>query len=135
MNSELRTTEDLNARRIERWVGMFIVVAILLLMAGFGYYLYHTAQRKGWLVPHAPYFTFVYSGEGLNVGDPVTLMGFNRRVARTASMSHLKSADRTTATFCQTRTLMSQRRGCLAAGGWKSHRGSMGCRRFTRKTE
>ena len=76
MNSELRTTEDLNARRIERWVGMFIVVAILLLMAGFGYYLYHTAQRKGWLVPHAPYFTFVYSGEGLNVGDPVTLMGF-----------------------------------------------------------
>src|SRR5205814_1385585 len=36
----------------------------------------HTAERKGWRVPRVPYYTFVQSGEGLNVGDPVVLMGF-----------------------------------------------------------
>ena len=67
---------ETTSRGTERVVGVFVVLALLLLLAGFGYYLYHTAERKGWRVPRCPYYTFVSSGEGLNVGDPVVLMGF-----------------------------------------------------------
>jgi ABC-type transporter Mla subunit MlaD len=63
--------------RVERVVGLFVGLALLLLAAGFAYYVYHTAQRKGWLLAHATYFTFVESGDGLKVGDPVKLMGFD----------------------------------------------------------
>jgi len=69
--------EEMKSRNTERWVGVFVMAAVLLLLVGFAYYLYHTAERKGWLVPHAPYFTYVMTGDGLNIGDPVTLMGFN----------------------------------------------------------
>ncbi|MCG3148838.1 MAG: hypothetical protein PCFJNLEI_02287 [Verrucomicrobiae bacterium] len=62
--------------RGERWVGVFVVGALLLLVAGFAYYLYHTAERRGWLVPRCPYYTFVQSAEGLEVGEPVKMMGF-----------------------------------------------------------
>jgi ABC-type transporter Mla subunit MlaD len=68
---------EMTSRRTERVVGVFVVLALLLLVAGFAYYLYHTAERKGWRVPRCPYYTFVRSGEGLNVGDPVLLMGFD----------------------------------------------------------
>ncbi len=78
MNDETQPIQDeVKSQRTERLVGVFIIAAVLLLVVGFGYYLYHTAERKGWLVPHAPYFTYVMTGDGLNVGDPVTLMGFN----------------------------------------------------------
>ncbi len=63
--------------RMERAVGVFVLMATLLLLAGFAYYLYNTAQRKGWFITHAPYFTFLRSATGLKVGDPVMLMGFN----------------------------------------------------------
>jgi ABC-type transporter Mla subunit MlaD len=63
--------------RTERIAGIFVVVALLLLVAGFGYYLYRTAERKGWRVPRCPFYTYVQSAEGLNLGDPVVLMGFN----------------------------------------------------------
>jgi ABC-type transporter Mla subunit MlaD len=63
--------------RVERAVGVFVSLAAILLFAGFGYYLYNTGQRKGWFVEKVKYFTFVDSGAGLNVGDPVKLMGFN----------------------------------------------------------
>jgi ABC-type transporter Mla subunit MlaD len=63
--------------RVERAVGVFVSLAAILLFAGFGYYLYNTGQRKGWWVTKLRYFTFVDSGAGLNVGDPVKLMGFN----------------------------------------------------------
>ena len=69
-------TEAAKAQRTERWVGLFVIVAILLLVSGFGYHLYHTAQRKGWLLPQAPYFTLLQSAEGLNIGDPINMMGF-----------------------------------------------------------
>jgi ABC-type transporter Mla subunit MlaD len=62
--------------RSERWVGMFVVVALLLLVAGFGYHLYHTAEKRGWFVPRCPYYTFVQNADGLEVGEPVMLMGF-----------------------------------------------------------
>jgi ABC-type transporter Mla subunit MlaD len=64
------------SERGERWVGAFVVVALLLLVAGFGYYLYHTADQRGWFVPRCPYYTFVESADGLEVGEPVMMMGF-----------------------------------------------------------
>lgn len=62
---------------MERTVGCFALVAILLLMGGFAYYLYHAAERKGWFVTKVPYFTFADRATGLKVGDPVKLMGFD----------------------------------------------------------
>jgi len=62
--------------RMERAVGWFVFLATALLLFGFGYYIYHTAERKGWFRIRAPFFTFVQSSEGLNVGDPVVMMGF-----------------------------------------------------------
>ncbi|MGD0744578.1 MAG: MlaD family protein [Verrucomicrobiota bacterium] len=62
--------------RMERAVGWFVFLATALLLFGFGYYIYHTAERKGWFVIKAPFFTYVQSSAGLNVGDPVYMMGF-----------------------------------------------------------
>jgi|YelNatPaOPRAMG01_1025707.scaffolds.fasta_scaffold56480_2 ABC-type transporter Mla subunit MlaD len=72
LTPQLRT----RLRRVEKIVSLFVAVATLLLVTGFGYYLYHTAKRKGWFIPTCPFFTFAQSGEGLKVGDPVMLMGF-----------------------------------------------------------
>lgn len=71
------TTPQPGSDRGERWAGIFVLGALLLLVAGFAYYLYHTAERKGWLVPRCPYYTFVQSADGLAVGDPVKMMGFD----------------------------------------------------------
>lgn len=62
--------------RMERAVGWFVFVAAALLLFGFGYYIYHTAERKGWFVIKAPFHTYLKSSAGLNVGDPVYMMGF-----------------------------------------------------------
>jgi ABC-type transporter Mla subunit MlaD len=63
--------------RMERAVGWFVLLAALLLAFGFAYYVYNTAERKGWFKVKAPYFTFTDSASGLKVGDPVMLMGLN----------------------------------------------------------
>ncbi|HEY6167154.1 MAG TPA: MlaD family protein [Verrucomicrobiae bacterium] len=63
--------------KVERVVGIFVTVATLLLLSGFFYYLWHTAQRKGWFKTKLPYYTYVDTGVGLKVGDAVKLMGFN----------------------------------------------------------
>ncbi|MBU6399172.1 MAG: MCE family protein, partial [Verrucomicrobia bacterium] len=63
--------------RVERVVGIFVVLAAVLMLSGFVYYLYWTAEHKGWFLTKAPYFTFVRTAAGLNVGDPVKLMGFD----------------------------------------------------------
>src|SRR2546426_3003383 len=63
--------------RMERAVGWFVLIATGLLVFGFGYYIYHTAERKGWFKTKAPYFTFADRATGLKVGDPVNLMGFD----------------------------------------------------------
>jgi hypothetical protein len=63
--------------RVERMVGVFVGVATLLLVAGFAYYVYHTAQRKGWFLAKVKYQTGVNNAAGLTVGSPVMLMGFN----------------------------------------------------------
>jgi ABC-type transporter Mla subunit MlaD len=72
LTPQLRT----RLRRVEKIVGFFVALAALVLVVGFAYYLYHTAERRGWFIPKCPYFTFMASGEGLKVGDPVMLMGF-----------------------------------------------------------
>jgi hypothetical protein len=63
--------------RLERVVGIFVAVATILLLAALAYYVYSTAERKGWFKQKLPYFTFVRSGTGLQVGDPIRLMGFS----------------------------------------------------------
>lgn len=63
--------------RMERAVGFFVMLALGLLAFGFIYYVYNTAERKGWFLTKAPYFTFVQSAIGLKIGDPVRLMGFD----------------------------------------------------------
>src|SRR5206468_11949538 len=57
-----RRSSDLS--RMERAVGWFVLLATLLLVFGFGYYIYHTAQRKGWFVIKAPFHTFLHSSAG-----------------------------------------------------------------------
>ncbi len=72
LTPQLRT----RLNRLERWVGVFVTLATLLLLAGVGYYAYHTAQRKGWFLTTAPYYVFLNSGAGIKPGDTVMLMGF-----------------------------------------------------------
>lgn len=62
--------------RVERAVGVFVTVATLLLLAGLVYYIYHTAQRKGWFDIKVQYSTSLNNATGLKPGDPVRLMGF-----------------------------------------------------------
>jgi len=62
---------------MERAVGWFVLLATALLVFGFVYYIYNTAERKGWFKTKAPYFTFADRATGLKVGDPVNLMGFD----------------------------------------------------------
>ena len=72
LTPQLRT----RLNKMERAVGWFVFLATALLLFGFGYYIYHTAERKGWFKIKAPFRVFVKSSAGLNVGDPVYMMGF-----------------------------------------------------------
>lgn len=63
--------------RVERAVGLFVIVATLLLLAGFAFYLYSTAQRKGWTKRKFVYHAYVESAAGIKPGDNVTMMGFD----------------------------------------------------------
>src|ERR1700722_1246829 len=62
--------------RMERGVGWFVFLATALLIFGFGYYLYHLAENRGWFLTKARFHIYVDSSTGLKVGDDVTLMGF-----------------------------------------------------------
>ncbi|MCS7090182.1 MAG: MlaD family protein [Verrucomicrobiota bacterium] len=72
LTPELRT----RLNRVERWAGWFVLLALCLLLVGLAYYIHHTAQRRGWFVVKARYFTLLDRATGLQVGDPVKLMGF-----------------------------------------------------------
>ncbi len=72
LTPQLRT----RLRRVEKMVGLFVGVATVLLLAGFVYYLYHTAARKGWFVVKVTYNSCLMSAAGLAEGDPVKMMGF-----------------------------------------------------------
>src|SRR5207249_1689904 len=73
LTPQLRT----RLNRMERAVGWFVLLTTGLLLFGFGYYVYNTAERKGWFLTKAPYFTFTDRATGLKEGDPVRLMGFD----------------------------------------------------------
>lgn len=62
--------------RVEKAVGWFVLLAVLLLVFGFGYYLYNTAKNKGWFIQKVNYMTGLNNAAGINIGDPVMLMGF-----------------------------------------------------------
>jgi len=62
---------------MEREVGWFVLFAAGLLVFGFGYYIYNTADRKGWFKIKAPYYTYTEGASGLKEGDPVKLMGLD----------------------------------------------------------
>lgn len=73
LTPQLRT----RLNKVERAVGWFVFLATALLVIGFGYYIYHTAENKGWFKVKAPFHIFVASSAGLNVGDKVYMMGFS----------------------------------------------------------
>jgi ABC-type transporter Mla subunit MlaD len=71
LTPQLRT----RLNRMERAVGWFLFLATALLMFGFGYYIYKTAQSKGWFKKKATYYIFTDTAKGLNMGDPVFFWG------------------------------------------------------------
>lgn len=72
--------------RMERVVGWFVILAVVLMLGGFCYYLYSQAEQRGWFEVRAPFSTYSDSGTGLAVGDPVNLMGFQvGRITRIAA--------------------------------------------------
>ncbi len=60
---------------MERAVGWFLFLATALLVFGFGYYIYKTAENKGWFKNKARYYIFTDTAKGLNIGDPVFFWG------------------------------------------------------------
>jgi hypothetical protein len=72
LTPQLRT----RLNRVERAVGIFVILATLFLLIGFGFFIYHTAETRGWFAIKARYYTYVSSGAGLQVGDRVTMLGF-----------------------------------------------------------
>ena len=61
---------------MEKATGGFILVATFLMVFGFGFYVYRSAENRGWFAVKAHYFTYAKSGTGLQVGDKVKLTGF-----------------------------------------------------------
>ena len=51
--------------RMERAVGWIVALAMALLAFGFVYYVYHTAENKGWFLTKAPYYTYANRATGL----------------------------------------------------------------------
>jgi hypothetical protein len=62
--------------RLERWVGIFVSLATLLVLVGLLFYIRQMARSKGWYLRKLPYYTFVDNAAGLRVGDKVKMMGF-----------------------------------------------------------
>ncbi len=71
LTPQLRT----RLNRVERAVGFFVSLATILLLVGFGYYIYHLARQKGWFLTKIVYQTGVNNATGLAEGNPVMLMG------------------------------------------------------------
>ncbi len=61
--------------RLEKVVGWFVLLAIVLLATGFFYYLYHTAIRKGWFAQKIQFCTCLNSAADVKIGDPVKMIG------------------------------------------------------------
>jgi ABC-type transporter Mla subunit MlaD len=72
LTPQLRT----RLNRMEKAVGWFVCLAAALLVFGFGYYLYHTAESKGWFKIKARFKTYLQSSAGLKTDDKIYMMGF-----------------------------------------------------------
>jgi hypothetical protein len=73
LTPELRT----RLSRVERRVGWFVILATGILLVGFAYYFYATAQSRGWFVTKINYATALNDAAGFKVGNLVKLMGFD----------------------------------------------------------
>ena len=79
--SRLMALQDLTPQlrtrlsRLERVVGIFVVVATLLLLAGLAYYVYSTARARAGSSGNFR-ISLRAQRHGLQVGDPIRLMGF-----------------------------------------------------------
>ena len=73
LTPELRT----RLSAVERTVGWFVLLASIVLVGGFAFYLYKSAQDKGWFITKINYATSLNDASGLTVGDPIRMMGFN----------------------------------------------------------
>ncbi len=71
LTPQLRT----RLNRMEKSVGWFVLVAAALLLFGLGYYVYATAETKGWFKRKSPYYLYVRHAGGLHVKDKVVMMG------------------------------------------------------------
>jgi hypothetical protein len=80
--------------RMERAVGWFVFLATALLLFGFGYYIYHTAERKGWFKIKAPFFTLCPKLGRPERRRPGRDDGFSSR--RNHALSAMPPRDRTT---------------------------------------
>lgn len=84
LTPQLRT----RLNRMERAVGWFIMIATLLLLVGLGYYIYKTAENRGWFASKAHYYTYARTAAGMAVGDEVKLLGFKvGQITRIVPMS------------------------------------------------
>jgi ABC-type transporter Mla subunit MlaD len=63
--------------RVERLVGLFLLVTLVVLLVAVAYYIRHTAKQRGWFTVKVPYWTMVADATGLRVGSPVVMMGFS----------------------------------------------------------
>jgi ABC-type transporter Mla subunit MlaD len=72
LTPELRT----RLNRAERLVGWFVIIATIVLLAGFSYYMYDTAKSRGWFLTKINYATSLNDFAGFKIGDPVKIMGF-----------------------------------------------------------
>jgi ABC-type transporter Mla subunit MlaD len=86
LTPQLRT----RLNRMERAVGWFVFIAAMLLLFGFGYYIYHTAENKGWFKVKARFRTYLQSSAGLKEGDGVYMMG---RQVGTITRIHVMEPD------------------------------------------
>ena len=73
LTPQLRT----RLRRAEKVVGWFVILAVVILLGGFCFYLYSTAQSRGWFVTKLNYATGLNDASGFSAGNPIRLMGFN----------------------------------------------------------
>ncbi|XOV72066.1 MAG: MlaD family protein [Verrucomicrobiota bacterium] len=77
--------------RAERFVGLFVGLALMGLIGAFGYFIFHTAKQKGWFLTQARYFTYLQSANGISLGDKVKLMGFE--VGEITSIEAMPASD------------------------------------------
>lgn len=63
--------------RGERVAGLFVGLALLLMLAAFVGYVLHRGIRQGWFRQRIPYYIYLADATGLKVGDTVKMMGLD----------------------------------------------------------